>query len=92
MVPMVNIFKSVAMAHAASREAYKLWMEIGYGFREVSSQSVLSSLESVLREEAYQVYQGFRLACGDDAQFSSFRVGVGHEFSLIFLPSVVQSF
>ena len=55
MVPVVDIVKSVAVAHAASWETHKLRVQVGNRLRKVASESVLSSLECILREEAYHV-------------------------------------
>ena len=55
VVPVVDIVKSVAVAHAASWETHKFRVQVGNRLRKVASESVLSSLECILREEAYHV-------------------------------------
>ena len=55
VVPMVDILKALAMTHAATGEAHELRLQVGNHLCQVFSQTVLSVLERLLREETDEV-------------------------------------
>ena len=55
MVPVVDILKTLSVAHASARETHELRLQSGDGLCQILAQSVLTTLEGLLREQGYHV-------------------------------------
>ena len=86
VLPPIYIIQSVAMTHTSAWESHKLRMEIGNHLCEISAQSVLASLECVLRKETDHIHESLFLAFGDEHQSGGSGRGRGRQSGVVLRP------
>ena len=87
VLPVIDIVESLSVTHATTREAHEFRLQGRDGLSQVFAQSVLTMLESLLREEAHHIDARTGFLLSDDSQTGFVAGLLGCQYGLIALPA-----